>query len=125
MFDHYVNIFFFITGLQLADQSCFDPTGLVGVCKHIKECPRLLSELIVSGKNDAFVQYIRQSNTKCGNIKPLVCCPHNDKLVPHFEIIEPFDPSIKGRLLSVREGCGFANKTHARIVGSAPSSNGK
>lgn len=111
-------------GIQLRDESCHDPAFLAGVCKHIKECPRLLSELIVSGKNDAFVQYIRQSNKKCGSIKPLVCCPYNDKLVPHFETVEPVDPSIRGRLLGPEEGCGFSNQTHKRFV-DGPAKHGK
>lgn len=108
-----------------SNDSCHDPLGLVGVCKHIKECPRLLSELMVSGRNDAFVQYIRRSNKRCGTVKPLVCCPYDDKLVPHFEAVEPVDPSIRGRLLSVEEGCGFVNITHNDVLGAHPIKRGE
>lgn len=109
----------------MTDDSCRDPTDLFGVCKHIKECPRLLSELMVSAKNDAFVQYIRQSNKKCGDVKFLVCCPHDDKLVPHFETVEPVDPNNRGRLLSIEEGCGFVNVTRHRIMGTKTTKRGE
>lgn len=86
---------------------CLDPDNFPGVCKHIKECPIILNELMAKNNDAAFVQYLRDSNLACRNMDtnmPLVCCPPDGR---KYQIPES---SVQGRLLTPSEGCGFSNQ---------------
>lgn len=104
--------------VELANDSCYDPNGVQGVCKNIKECPAILSEFIAKSKDTAYIRYIKQSNKKCHDMPPYICCPFE-------KTSNNVTPSIQGRLLTPEEGCGSSNATVRRIVGGVPAKAGK
>lgn len=110
---------------RLSDISCQDPNGLDGVCKNIKECPSILSEFIAKNQDSAFVRYIKQSNVKCRNMQPFICCPFEGRSDPPTEPTVTTNPSLQGRLLTAEEGCGFSNVTRRRVVGGNTAKPGK
>lgn len=116
------------TTAQSISGPCRDPNGLNGICMNIKECSSILDELRRKQKDPTFIQYVQQSNSKCGSIQPFICCPNvgrieepNDQPSPSTSV----DPTIQGRLLTEEEGCGFSNVTHKRIVGGNKAKEGK
>lgn len=96
---------------RLISEPCHDPNGVEGVCKNIKECPSILSEFLVKNKDTAYVQYIKQSNARCRNMQPFICCPTETKSTNSDNV------SLQGRLLTPEEGCGSPNTTVRKIVG--------
>lgn len=83
---------------------CIDPDRFPGVCKPLKECAVILSEFMAKSNDEAYIQYLRQSNNACHNMKPFVCCPPDGRKnqIPEQNIV--------GRLLKPTEGCGFSNQ---------------
>lgn len=83
-----------------------------------------MSEFITKKNQDsAFVQYIKQSNARCRNTKPFICCPFEFRATPPTE---PIDQTyLQGRLLTVEEGCGFSNVTHLKLIAGNVSKPGR
>lgn len=124
-------------------------TGSEGTCISIRECPDILQQFVDRQKDPEYIAYIRKSNTICGNIQPhviifiylifrvqnynrlvyfffsQVCCPSESTApTPATRAPATRTTDVRGRLLSVEEGCGFSNKTHTRIVGGEPAMKG-
>lgn len=82
---------------------CYDPNGVEGVCRNIKQCPAILNDFmrLVPMNNEPFLHYIRQSNAICHRLnQPIICCPLGNRVHKHF------NRNIRGRLLTPEEGCG-------------------
>lgn len=104
---------------RLINQSCNDPTGVKGTCKSIKQCPVILNEFLKRSKDNAYIQFIRESNAKCESVQPFICCPleNGSSDLPNV--------SLQGRLLTPEEGCGTSNATVRKIVGGTTAKPGK
>lgn len=88
---------------------CRDPNGVEGVCKNIKQCPTVLKDFVrlAQRRDESYIRYIRQSNAICQKLNhPIICCPLENRVTRLFEIVEPSDKNIRGRLLTPDEGCG-------------------
>lgn len=97
-----------------SDETCTDPNGLSGVCKSIKECSFVLSELGAKENDTSYVQYLQKSNTICNFQIPNICCPHEDQQSLENDLpaaTESSKSEILGRLLASKEDCGFSNST--------------
>lgn len=92
------------------DKICTDPNGFIGICKHIKECPNILSELAAKQNDASYVQYIRKSNTNCNFIERNICCPYQ----PQKSL-----KTVRDRLLTIEDGCGFADPIRPTIPPTA------
>lgn len=94
-----------------SDETCTDPNGLSGVCKNIKECPAILSQLNARISDESFVRYLRNSNRICNFHRQNVCC--HDKQTSEYK-------KMSFRLPTVEEGCGIRNRLQLREVTHAP-----
>lgn len=104
---------------QSKTDQCHDPNGVEGICKNIKQCPTILNDFVARSKDAAYIRYIKQSNAKCHNMQPFVCCPTETKSID-------FDNKhLQGRLLTPEEGCGSPNISVSKIVGGTPAHPGK
>lgn len=104
---------------RILDEPCRDPNGVEGVCKNIKECPSVLSEFVAKNKDPVYVQYIKQSNVRCRNMAPFICCPSQTKSADSSNV------GLQGRLLTPEEGCGSPNSTVRKIVGGTSAKPGE
>lgn len=112
---------------RVNEGNCRDPSGVQGVCKSIRECQTILNEFIARQKDNFYIQYIKQSNARCNNVQPYVCCPFKIDTTTSTESIDEVERplgEIQGRLLKPDEGCGFSNATHKRIVGGGNAVKG-
>lgn len=113
------------TSSPAISSSCRDPNSVSGVCMNIKECPSVLNEFVARSKDQNYIQYVKQSNTNCGNIQPYICCPSEGRNVePDNNDPFPNSNEVRGRFLTIEEGCGFSNASHKRIVGGAKAKEG-
>lgn len=105
---------------RLIDQPCNDPrSGVKGTCQSIKQCPVVLNEFLARTKDSAYIQYLRESNTKCQSVQPYICCPLENKSSGDASSV-----SLQGRLLTPEEGCGSSNATVRKIVGGTAAKPG-
>lgn len=117
----------------LNEKSCQDPNGVNGVCKSLKECPSILKEFLARNTDNAYIQYIKQSNVNCRKIQPFICCPQDEttSIAPPVETIEATtkaptsNAQINGRLLLPSEGCGFTKVKNTKIVGGQTAKIGQ
>lgn len=79
--------------------TCTDPNGLSGICKSIRECSSVSSNLLKKQNDISYIQYIRDSNRICNSNEQIICCPHELK------------NEILFKLPTVEDGCGLINKT--------------
>lgn len=106
---------------RLINQPCNDPrSGAMGTCQNIKQCPSILNEFLARPKDNAYIQYIRESNSKCENVQPYICCP----LENGSSSGDTSNASLQGRLLTPEEGCGTSNATVRKIVGGTAAKPG-
>lgn len=103
---------FYSRSWDISERACSDPNDFEGFCKSIKHCPVVLNEFIAKSNDSAYIEYIQQSNSKCDNIKPFICCPSDGKTK------QISDDDIRGRLLTPAEGCGFSNQNNRLRIGS-------
>lgn len=106
---------------RLNNQPCNDPSGVKGTCKNIKQCPVILNEFLSRSKDTAYIQYLRESNTKCESVQPYICCPLENG--PSTD--ESPNVNLRGRLLTPEEGCGVSNTTVRKIVGGQTAKPGQ
>ena len=91
----------------------------------IKSCPVVLNEFIARQKDPEYVKFIQKSNANCNNVKQNICCPQNGPPTEAPTQPPPTQtPILAARLLTPREGCGFSNETHNRVVGGVPAKLG-
>lgn len=105
------------------DSTCSDPNGVIGFCKSIKACPIILNEFLARSQDSVYIDYLKQSNVNCRNIKPLICCPFENRSagIP----VDQSNVNIQGRLLTPEEGCGFSERiSNNKIVGGSNAKPG-
>lgn len=105
---------------RLVNQPCNDPAGVKGTCKSIKQCPIILNEFLARSKDSAYIQYLRESNTKCQSVQPYICCP-----LENGSSSDAPNMGLQGRLLTPEEGCGSSNATVRKIVGGTAAKQGR
>lgn len=106
---------------RLINQPCTDPkNGAKGTCQSIKQCPVILNEFLSRTTDASYVQYLKDSNKKCQNVQPFICCPlENGSSSDNAPNV-----SLQGRLLTPEEGCGSSNATVRKIVGGTDAKPG-
>jgi Trypsin len=82
-------------------QTAFDSPPFLG----IRECPRIRNTLVQQKSDDAYIEYVKQSNAACNYVRPFVCC-------------EPTSAPSK------KSTCGASPKTQNRVVGGDAASLG-
>lgn len=77
-------------------ETCTDPNGLSGICKPIKECSSVVSNLLTKQNDASYRQHIRDSNRICNSVTQIICCPNE----PNNEVLF--------KLPTVEDGCGLS-----------------
>lgn len=105
---------------RLNNQPCIEPMGARGTCRNIKQCPAILNEFLARSKDNAYIQYLRESNKKCEGVQPFICCPFENRPSTNAANV-----NLQGRLLTPEEGCGSSNATVRKIVGGTTAKAGE
>uniref|UniRef100_A0A1I8MPP5 CLIP domain-containing serine protease n=1 Tax=Musca domestica TaxID=7370 RepID=A0A1I8MPP5_MUSDO len=108
---------------------CLTTASTSGLCKPLRECPRLLQQLQRDPNNEEIKANLRTSHDRCGNESTMVCCPTdndseatttNSKNLNRRQMANSNSHSLP----SEADGCGLVNQTAPKIVGGDESQIG-
>ena len=114
---------------QQLGSSCSTPDGISGYCINIKQCPAVYNTFIQRPNDPENVEYIRNSNTKCGYVSEAICCPNDAPTVqptaPQLAHPQSLDTESVATLLPSPPECGVSRVPRDRIIVNGPAKKGK